>query len=70
MRKSVSQNMLLREGLCGCPHLSIPLAMLPFPSVWHGLCHLSGLELLSLLGQAPFMQGPPPPRSLGDQTQA
>lgn len=24
MRKAVSQNMLVREGLCGCPHLSIP----------------------------------------------
>ena len=44
--------------------------MLPFPPVCHGLRHLSGLEILSLLGQAPFTQGPPPPRSLGDQTQA
>ena len=45
MRKAVSQNMLVREGLCGCPRLSIPPAMPPFPFACHSLCQSPGLEL-------------------------
>lgn len=45
VRKAVSQNMLVREGLCGCPCLSIPPAMPPFPFACHSLCQSPGLEL-------------------------
>lgn len=44
VRKSVPQNMLVREGLCRCPHLSISLATLASPPVCHSLCQSPGLK--------------------------
>ena len=62
VRKAVPQNMLVREGLCGCPHLSIPLATLPSPPVCHSRCQLPGLELHRVVILWGFSHSSPAPK--------
>lgn len=52
--------MLVREGLCGCPHLSTPLGKSPSPSICHDLNQPLGLKFQSDNTLRPFSQSSSP----------